>query len=121
MFLIICMTVVVSLFLYRSVMIKEKENCWALLKESSESVTKEMQTTFTGDINLLRLAADTVKRDVSGKIDTEELEQYCRFTTFSRVDVLYPGNRIARGNDKNDRCSDGKRSRLLFRPGKGQQ
>ena len=37
MVLIISITVVMSLFLYRRIMVKEEENCWSLLEESSKS------------------------------------------------------------------------------------
>ncbi len=92
--LIICISVVMSLFLYQRVMEREKETCWALLRDSSNSVTREMQLSFSEDIGILRLAADTVSPDAAGRIDTAALEPYRSSTTFSRVDVLYPGDRI---------------------------
>ena len=80
--LIICITVLMSLFLYQSVMEREKENCWALLKDSSNSVTKEMQITFADNINILHLAANTVSRDEADRIDAGMLKQYRSYTTF---------------------------------------
>lgn len=96
--LIIGVTVIMSLFLYRRVVIKEEENCWKLLEDSSNSVTKEMQITFTNDINVLHLAANMLEQDGTGRFDTEELALYCSDTTFSRVDVIYPGDRIVLEN-----------------------
>jgi diguanylate cyclase (GGDEF)-like protein len=91
---IIGITVVMSLLLYQRVMIREEESCWKLLEDSSNSVTKEMQITFTNDINVLHLAADMIEQDMTGRFDTKELEVYRQSTTFSRVDVIYPGDRI---------------------------
>lgn len=101
--LIIVITIVMSLFLYQRVTAKEKENCWKLLEDSSNSVTKEMQTTFTNDINVLHLAANIIEPDTVGRFNTKELEKYRDSTTFSRVDVIYPGDRIVLedGTEKN--------------------
>lgn len=95
MALIISITVVVSLFLYQKIMVKEEENCWNLLEESSTYVTKEMQLTFTDDISMLHLAANTIGQDMTDRIDTYKLEPYRSCTIFSRVDVIYPNDRIA--------------------------
>lgn len=92
--LIIAITIVMSLFLYQRVTARERENCWKLLEDSSNSVTKEMQTTFTNDIAVLHLAANIIEPDATGRFDTKELEKYRDSTTFSRVDVIYPGDRI---------------------------
>ncbi len=96
--LIICVTVAMSLFLYQSVMEREKEDCWTLLRDSSNSVTKEMQITFAEDINILRLAAHAMGQDTADWTDTNAAEIYRSCTTFSRVDILYPGDRIVLGN-----------------------
>lgn len=98
MVLIISITVVMSLFLYRRIMVKEEENCWSLLEESSNSVTKEMQLTFTDDINMLHLAANIIGQDTTDRIDTYKLEPYRSCTVFSRVDVIYPNDRIVLEN-----------------------
>ena len=98
MVLIISITVVVSLFLYQKIMVKEEENCWNLLEESSNSVTKEMQLTFTDDISMLHLAANTIGQDMTDRIDTYKLEPYRSCTIFSRLDVIYPNDRIALEN-----------------------
>lgn len=90
--LIISITIIMSLFLYQRVMVKEKENCWKLLEDSAGSVTKEMQITFTDDINVLHLAANMLEQHPDDEINVKELELYRSNTTFSRVDVIYPGN-----------------------------
>ena len=92
--LIIGITILMSFFLYQRVMVKETENCWELLEDSARSVTSEMQITFSSDIDVLHLAADTIELDGTGRIDTNELTLYRSSTTFSRVDVIYPDNRI---------------------------
>ena len=98
--LIICIAMVMSLFLYQSVTAREKESCWALLKDSANSVTKEMQITFAEDINLLRLAAHALGQDGADRVDTSALRLYCGGTTFSRVDVIYPGDRLVLENGR---------------------
>lgn len=92
---IIGITVVMSLFLYQRVTVREEENCWKLLEDSSNSVTKEMQITFTNDINVLHLVANMMEQ---GEVDAKELEAYRGSTTFSRVDVIYPDDRIVLEN-----------------------
>ena len=61
--LIIGITIIMSLFLYQRVMVKETEICWELLADSARSVTSEMQITFSSDIDVLHLAADTIELD----------------------------------------------------------
>lgn len=93
--LLIGITVVMSFFLYRGIMTKEEENCWNLLRDSSDSVTKEMRITLTDDINLLRLAADMLAQDAQNGIDPSAPELYRGYTTFSRVDLLLPDGSAA--------------------------
>lgn len=101
--LIIGVTIIMSLFLYQRVTKREEESCWNLLADSANSVTKEMQITFTDDISILHLLANEIKQDADGRIDTEELKEYRSSTTFSRVDVIYPGDRLVleNGTEKN--------------------
>lgn len=107
MALIISITIVMSVALYQRIMTKEEENCFNLLKESSDSVTKEMQITLTDDVNILRLAATELGRDAADEIDAAVLTSYYDCTTFSRIDYIYPDGRIVSENGSTHTLQDG--------------
>lgn len=92
--LIIGATLIMSLFLYNKIMDRERENCWQLLEDSSKSVTKEMQVTFENDIKVLHLMSNMMVQGDKNQIDAKQLKLFRKNTTFSRIDVLYPEDKI---------------------------
>lgn len=92
--LIISVTVIMSLVLYYRVMEREEKNCWQMLEDSAKSVTKEMQVTFENDINTLHLAADMMSQEKTDQFNADKLEMFRKNTSFSRVDMICPGDRI---------------------------
>ena len=92
--LIIGVTLIMSLFLYNKIMDRERENCWQLLEDSSKSVTKEMQVTFENDIKVLHLMSNMMVQGDKNQIDAKQLKLFRKNTTFSRIDVLYPEDKI---------------------------
>lgn len=91
--IIIGVTFIMSLFLYHKIVEREEENCWKLLEDSAKSVTKEMQITFENDKKVLHLAADMMRKG-SDACDKSELELFRKNTTFSRIDIIYPGDKL---------------------------
>ena len=91
--IIIGVTFIMSVVLYHKIVEREEENCWQLLEDSAKSVTKEMQITFENDKKVLHLAADMMGKD-SDAYDKNELELFRKDTTFSRIDRIYPGDKL---------------------------
>ena len=96
-FIIIGITVVMSVSLYSRVMDREKNRCWQILRDSAKSVTAEIQMKFQDNITTLGLAANAMveeNRFQPHQISSIHLDAFEENTIFSRIDILYPDNTI---------------------------
>lgn len=95
--LIILITLVMSVFLYRNVMEREEERCWQLLEDSAKNVTKEIQMKFEDNIKVLNLAATAMIQEnkiLPEQIPALHINEFEKNTIFSRIDIIYPDNTI---------------------------
>lgn len=95
--IIIGVTIGMSIFLYNQVMDREEKKCWKLLNDSAQSVSKEIEDKFKGNIAILRVAARTMseenKTDPS-QMQSLHLDTYRKDTIFTRMEVIYPEDQI---------------------------
>ena len=95
--IIISMMLIMSSILYYKVMERETDKCWTVLRDSAQSATKEIQMTFEDNINILHLIKKELLQE--NKIRPDEvrsfhLESFRENTFFSRIDVIYPDDRV---------------------------
>lgn len=95
--LIIGVTVFMSLLLYRNVIAQEKADCWQLLQDSAQSVTREMNIVFENDVSTMRLAANTMmlaEGELGDRFEELDLSIFRDNTLFSRIDLLLPDGTV---------------------------
>lgn len=95
--IIIGVTIGMSIFLYNQVLDREEKKCWQLLSDSAQSVSKEIEEKFKGNIAILRVVARTMSEENktdSSEIQSLHLATYRKDTIFTRMEVIYPQDQI---------------------------
>lgn len=92
---IIIVTIILSLALYHSVIAREEEKCWQILKESAESVNKEIAMKIEDEVDMLRVLKELMQEEqaTDEQVLAMPFESFQSVTFFSRIEVVYP-NRI---------------------------
>lgn len=94
---IIMLTIMISLMLYWEMIRREEDRCWQLLNDAAQSVEREITTKFKDEMAKLRITARMMaceeQMDVE-RLRLLHLDAMQETSVFTRIDVLYPDNRI---------------------------
>lgn len=95
--LVICFTVTVSLVLYQSTTKREEAQCWQLLEDSAESVSRDIRREFERSVSLLHMSAQGMLQEnlwYPDEIQSVHFEMLQENTLFDRIDAIYPDNTL---------------------------
>lgn len=95
--IIIGVTIGMSIFLYNQVLDREEKKCWQLLSDSAQSVSKEIEEKFKGNVAILRVAARTISEENKtspSQVQSLHLSTYRKDTIFTRMEIIYPEDQI---------------------------
>lgn len=96
-------TIIVSLALYYNTNKREEKECWELLSDSAQSLSKDISSEFNEGVTVLKLMSSIF---VNGKmyspdvIQSRYLQRFSEDTVFSRIDVVFPDNTVLYANGK---------------------
>ncbi len=95
--IVIAVTMLLSVALYRGTVKKESANCWNRLDVAMQDVANEICIRFSDNTMMLDLVADApvFKRNLQDKeMIIKYLSSVQRNTIFERIDVLFPDNTL---------------------------
>ncbi len=97
LFVLVFITIILSVGVYFNMMEAEKENCWDRLEIATKSTADKIQVRLNDNINFLDAVADSyILTDNIGDIEGvgEYLNSVMEMTIFDRIDVLRPDNTL---------------------------
>ncbi len=94
--LVIAVTLTLTSIAYHQMLKAEEKVCWSFLEESAQNVARDIQRSFDGNTDMLKLAANAIamKEDVTSPKIYDYLAMVQEMTVFSRIDILYPDNTV---------------------------
>ncbi len=99
--LLIAVILTASAMIYQRILSLEMDNCWNSLEDSAASIVDQIDTRLEDNINVLKLAANSMvtenRTGATGEnlqIINSHLNDFHAMTIFSRIDLLLPNDQI---------------------------
>ncbi len=96
-FIMFVVTSIISVLVYRQMLIVERETCWDRLRNATESTAQKIEVRISDNINFLQAVSDSniLKNHLNHEKEVSEyLNSVMEMTIFERIDVILPNNNM---------------------------